>query len=72
MTNEELRPSVFGLAQDVFEALALAMSAETEEDRRSLFEVVHRGIVVFDDFLCERFSFSRKPRGKYATKKKER
>lgn len=64
--------SVFSLSRELFEALAKALSAESEEDLRTLFEVVHRDLVIFDDYLCERFGFSRKPRGKYVRFKKEK
>lgn len=38
-------------------------------DKRGLFEAVHRAIVVLDDYLCERFGFSRRGRGKHAIDK---
>ena len=30
-----------------------------------LAEVMHRVIVILDDFLCRKWGFSRRPRGKY-------
>ena len=35
-----------------------------------LAEVVHRCAVVFDDWLCQRWHLSRKPRGKHAIEKR--
>lgn len=64
--------SPFAMMGDVFSAIAHAFSAETDAERRTLFEVVHRTLIIFDDYLCELFGFSRKPRGRYNNKKKER
>ena len=60
------------LMKELFESLAIALlAADTPEDRRTLFEPVHRAIVILDDYLCDLFQFSRKPRGKYAKKEKQ-
>ena len=65
-------PSLFTVASEAFNSMAHAFSAETDVERRKLFEVVHRNLVIFDDYLCETFGFSRKPRGRYNNKKKRR
>ncbi len=71
--QDAIAPSPFTMMGDVFSAIAHAFSAETDTERRTLFEVVHRTLIIFDDYLCELFGFSRKPRGRYMnTKKKER
>lgn len=36
-----------------------------QERWRRFFETLHRIVVIFDDWLCDEFGFSRKPRGKY-------
>ena len=33
---------------------------------KSFWETIHRMLIIFDDYLCNEFGFSRKPRGKYA------
>lgn len=33
---------------------------------KSFWETIHRILIIFDDYLCNEFGFSRKPRGKYA------
>jgi len=38
----------------------------TPDRWRTLFETLHRVLVIMDDWLCDEFGFSRKPRGKYA------
>ena len=35
---------------------------------RSFWEMIHRILIIFDDYLCKEFSFSRKARGKYVDK----
>ena len=37
----------------------------TDQQRVAFWEVLHRMVVLFDDWLCETFGFSRKARGKY-------
>lgn len=36
------------------------------EARRKFWEMLHRIVVLFDDWLCDTFGFSRQARGKYA------
>lgn len=38
----------------------------TPDRWRRFFETAHRVLVILDDWLCDEFSFSRRPRGKYA------
>lgn len=38
----------------------------TVEQHRRLREVVHRVLVILDDYLCDEFGFSRKAKGRYA------
>ena len=33
-------------------------------DWRGFFEMTHRVLVIFDDWICDRFNFSRKPKGR--------
>lgn len=40
------------------------MELSTDQKRR-FFEMLHRCLVLFDDWLCDTFGFSRKPKGKY-------
>lgn len=35
------------------------------EQTRRFWEVVHRVLVIFDDWLCDEFKFSRKAKGKH-------
>ena len=65
-------PSLFTVMSETFSAMAHAFSADTDVERRKLFEVVHRDLIIFDDYLCEMFGFSRKPRGRHINKKKEK
>ena len=67
--NAITETSPFQTVQLVFSSLANTFIAETPEERRKLFEVVHRNLIIFDDYLCETFGFSRKPRGRYDRKK---
>lgn len=59
------------LAQLVLEIVQTMINNKSLEERRQLGEAIHRAIVVLDDYLCARFSFSRKPRGRYDRADKE-
>ena len=37
----------------------------TPEQKDSLIKIIHQVLVLLDDWLCEHFGLSRKPRGKY-------
>lgn len=39
----------------------------SEERLRSFCEMVHRILVIADDWLCDQFGFSRRGKGKYAS-----
>ena len=41
------------------------MTELTPEIKLAFFAALHRALVILDDWLCDAFGFSRKPRGKY-------
>ncbi len=38
----------------------------SDGQKLAFFQTLHRIVVLFDDWLCDTFGFSRKGRGKYA------
>lgn len=42
------------------------MKEVTDDRWRRFFECLHRMLVILDDWLCDEFGFSRRPRGKHA------
>lgn len=34
---------------------------------QSFYVVLHHALILIDDWLCDKFGFSRKPKGKYTT-----
>ncbi len=49
--------------------LASAIGELSDQDRRKIFEALHRALVIIDDCICDLFNFSRKPRGKHSIDK---
>jgi hypothetical protein len=39
----------------------------SDKQKLAFFEMLHRITVLFDDWLCDTFGFSRRPRGKHAS-----
>jgi hypothetical protein len=37
----------------------------TPDQQREFWKIVHHILIVFDDWLCDTFGFSRKAKGKY-------
>jgi len=53
----------------LLDLLSNAIGDMPDDDRRGLFEAIHRALVVLDDYLCEKFGFSRRARGKHTIDK---
>lgn len=50
---------------DRLEQIEKTQTEQTELFKRAM-QTLHRCLVVFDDWLCNEYGFSRKPRGKHA------
>lgn len=53
---------------ELLDVLIRALAGESDQEQWVLAEVVHRAIIIIDDYLCARFKFSRRGKGRFARK----